>query len=105
MKLQLKNFKIIQQSKALQISQCSWNNTGSTYVLDSDNFTSLIDIEPKTKKKKSFSELKSKMMQNFNYELLKTFKDFIVSENDIISVNNMISLNQVLGYLLSCAKH
>ena len=91
MKLQLKNFKII--------------NTGSTYVLDSDNFTSLIDIEPKTKKKKSFSELKSKMMQNFNYELLKTFKDFIVSENDIISVNNMISLNQVSGYLLSCAKH
>lgn len=45
------------------------------------------------------------MMQNFNYELSKTFKDFIVSENDIISVNNMISLNQVLGYLLSCAKH
>ena len=94
MKLQLKNFKRKQQSKALQNSKRCSNNTDSSYVHDNDNFTSLLDAkdqntsEPKTKKRKSFNELSKKMMRNCTNEPLITLNGFIASENRNASIDN-----------------
>ena len=44
-KLQLKNFDRNLQSKTLQNSTCCSSNTDNSYVLESDNFTSLLDTK------------------------------------------------------------
>ena len=93
------------QSKALQTSKCRKNNTDRSYILDNDNFTSLLDskdkkyVWAKNQEKETFESIKYENDAKLYWWAFNNFQ-FIASENGNVSIDNKMSLNQVFGYLL-----